>query len=94
MTKTKGKTLADFRFAHDRNVVVPNKLKAALAQLAAEGEENWAYEQDLLGIAKISTTDLSQFRDQFSDHVVETTGKNAKRIWFANIKVAARARGK
>ena len=31
--KAKARTLTDFRAAHDRNVIIPNKIKAALAYL-------------------------------------------------------------
>lgn len=89
----KGKTLADFRAAHDRNVIVPTKIRAALSKLATEHAENWVYEADLLKLAGISTTDIGLFRDQFVEHIVETAGRNAKRVWFATIKAAKVARG-
>jgi hypothetical protein len=34
------------------------------------------------------------FRPQFEVHVVEVTGKNPKKVWFASAKVAEKARGK
>lgn len=89
----KGKTLADFRAAHDRNVIVPAKIRAALSKLSAEHAENWVYEADLLKLAGISTTDIGMFRDQFAEHIVETSGRNAKRVWFATAKAAKVARG-
>lgn len=85
-------SLATFREAHDRNVIVPRKIKTALAELLKAGNENWVYESDLLSLAKISTTDLAMFREQFAAHIVETTGKNPKRVWFASPKVAEAAR--
>ena len=87
------KTLADFRSAHDRNVIVPAKIKAALAKMAEEGAENWEYEKELIALAGISVTDLGQFRDQFEAHIVSTTGKNPKKVWFATVKAAKAARG-
>jgi hypothetical protein len=92
----KGKTLADFRAQHDPDVVVPNKIKAALASLAKEGAEAWDYEMDFMKRAGISTTQVGAFREQFSDHVVEARtvgGKSPRKVWFADPKVAAKARG-
>ena len=90
--KPTGKTLADFRAAHDKNVIVPAKIKKALADMEAEHPENWSYESDFMKRAGISQTDLGAFRDQFAEHIVETTGKNTKLVWFASAKVAAKVR--
>lgn len=91
-SKPAGKTLADFRAAHDKNVIVPAKIRKALSEMEKESAENWAYESDLIKRAGISQTDVGLFREQFAAHIVETTGKNAKRIWFASAKVAAKVR--
>lgn len=91
--KKSAKTLADFRAAHDKNVIIPNKINAALAAMAAEGSESWEYEVDFLRRASVSTTDLAAFRQQFERHIVETTGKSVKRVWFATEKAAKAARG-
>lgn len=96
MAKATAKTLNDFRAAHDRNVIVPNKIRTALDAMQKEGPEHWEYEADFIVRAKISQTDIGLFRDQFEAHIVETDKGKAsrgKRIWFASIKVAARARG-
>lgn len=92
--KTPGKTLADFRAAHDRNVIVPAKIRKALAEMEAEHAENWDYELDFMRRAGLSQTDMGAFRPQFADHVVEVSGKNPKKVWFASAKIAERARGK
>ena len=92
MSKPK-KDLSAFRAQFDRNVTVPNKIRAALADLQkAEGDEGWEYEQDLMRRQKISQTDMGQFREQFAEHIVETSGSNAKRVWFATVKAAGAAR--
>lgn len=91
-TKSVGKTLADFRSAHDKNVIVPSKIKKALSDMESEHPENWCYEADLIKRAGISQTDMAAFRDQFADHIVETSGKTSKRVWFASAKVAAKVR--
>jgi len=93
-TKPSGKTLSDFRAAHDRNVIVPAKIKKALTEMEAEHPENWEYELDFMRRASISQTDIGTFRPQFANHVVETGGKNPKKVWFASAKVAEKARGK
>ena len=89
-----GKTLADFRAAHDRNVIVPAKIRKALEEMGAEHAENWEYELDFMRRAGISQTDMGMFRPQFADHIVEVGGKNPKKVWFASTKVAEKARGK
>lgn len=91
--KPTAKTLNDFRAAHDKNVIVPTKIRAALKEMLDEGPENWSYESDFIRRAGISQTDIGMFRDHFSDHVVETSGKHAKRVWFADAKIAAKVRG-
>ena len=92
MSKPK-KDLTAFRAQFDRNVTVPNKIRAALAELQkAEGDEGWEYEQDLMRRQKISQTDMGQFRDQFLDHVVDPPGNKSRRVWFATVKAAGAAR--
>ena len=92
-TKAAGKTLADYRSAHDKNVIVPNKIRKALAEMEAEGAENWEYEQDFMRRAGLCQTDIGTFRPQFEDHVVETGGRKPRKVWFASAKVAEKARG-
>ena len=89
----KGKTLLDFRAAHDRNVIVPAKIRKALAEMEAEHPENWSYEQDFMRRARLSQTDIGMFRPQFGAYIVETGGRNPKKVWFASAKVAEKARG-
>lgn len=82
-----------FRAAHDPNVTIPNKFKAGFASLLKEKSEGaWEYEADFVKRSKLSQTELGKFRAQFSAHVVETNGKNAKRAWFADAADAARMR--
>lgn len=88
----KGKTLADFKAMHDPNVIVPAKIKKALADMEAENPENWEYEQPFMKRAGVSQTHIGQFREQFVEHIVETSGKNPKRIWVCTKKAAAKFR--
>jgi hypothetical protein len=93
MAAKQKKDLSAFRAAHDRSVIVPNKIRAALAELEkAEGAEAWEYEAEFIRRAKISQADIGAYRDGFSAHVVETIGNKGKRIWFAQVKVARTAR--
>ena len=91
--KISGKTLADFRSTHDPDVVIPAKIKKALASMESEHPENWEYEADFLKRSGLSTTQLAHYRPQFDGHIVETTGRNPKKVWFASKKVAEKARG-
>jgi hypothetical protein len=94
MAQAKARTLSDFRAAHDRNVIIPNKIRSALAAMEKEGTENWETEAEFLKRAALSVTDLAMFRDQFEKHWIEIKVKgNSKRIWFGTIKAAAAARG-
>lgn len=99
MPAQKARTVEDFRNSHDKSVVIPNKIRAALAEMAKIGPQHHEYEVDFLKLAGLSTTDLGKYRDQFKDHIVvvnHANGKalpNAKNVWFADKKVAAKVRG-
>ena len=96
MTAAKPRTLADFRAAHDKNVIVPNKIRKALEDLKKIGPEHFEYEAEVIKLSGVSQTDIGVFRDQFAEHIVETPaqhGKSSKRVWFADPKVAAKVRG-
>lgn len=91
----KVKTAADFRAAHDPDVVVPNKIRAVLAEMLREGKENWEYEGDIVRRAKLGMAQLTQFRELFADHIVvapSESGRAARRVWFADAKVAQKIR--
>lgn len=92
---SKAKTIADFKAAHDPDVIVPTKIRAALASLVKEGAENWEYELDFAKRAGINNTQLGAYRDQFSDHIVlaANTGRTPKRAWVGDAKVAKKLRG-
>ena len=87
------RSIDDFRALHDKNVIVPRKIQAALDEMLKEGPENWSYEAEFIRRAGISQTDMGLFRDNFAAHIVETRDKSAKRVWFASAKVAAKLRG-
>lgn len=93
MASKKGNTIADLRAVHDRSVVIPNRIRAALVTLAASGDA-YAYESDFMALAKpsISGKDIAQYRDQFVEFWAEASGTNgkasARRVWFATKKLA------
>jgi hypothetical protein len=84
------KTLADLRARHDRNVVVPNRIRQALEALKKSGD-HYAYEADFQKLVKppIAQMDIAKFREQFADYWVDlpvipgATGGNYRRAWFA-----------
>lgn len=96
MSKKNIRTIADFRAAHDPNVIIPNRIRTALAAILKEGAEHWEYEGDFIRRAAVSQTQIAMYRDQFAAHIVETTaagGRTPKRVWFGDAKVAKRLRG-
>jgi hypothetical protein len=86
MTASK-KTIADLRAIHDKSVVIPNRIKGALAALKASGDA-WTYETDFIRMAKppLSSIDISRFRDQFSEYWADMPAvdgkKTARKVWF------------
>lgn len=85
-----GRTIAEFRAAHDRSFIVPTKIKAALATIG----EGWVYEGELLKLAQISQTDIGMFRGQFEEHIVTLKGSEhgGKRAWAGTKAVAQKLR--
>jgi hypothetical protein len=83
-----------FRAAFDPNVIIPNKIRAALADLAKhEGPDAWDEEVNFLKRAGINAQTVAQHRDTFKAHIVEAK-KNSKPIfvWFVDVKAAAELR--
>lgn len=86
-------TLDTWQSKHDKRVVIPRLMKAALDKLAApDADDTWLYDQDFLKLAGVCVTDGAKYRDQFAAHIVMTAGKNPKRAWFGHLKDAAAAR--
>lgn len=83
-----GRSLSDFRAAHDKSFIVPQKIKEGLKNLGS----GWEYEVEFLRRCGLSTTDLSRYRDEFADYIVNTGGRNPKRVWTGSQKTAAEMR--
>jgi len=79
-----GRTLSEFRSTYDKGTIIPAKVKAALKTLGS----GWEYEVQFAKLAGVSLSDLGNFRDQFSDHVV--TLRESRRAW-AGTKATATA---
>jgi hypothetical protein len=85
----------DFRATYDKNVIVPNKIKAGLEKLLALRADGtaWATDVNFLKTAGLSTTDLARFREQFVEFQVNVgTDRQPKWVWFGSKKAAAKAR--
>jgi len=81
-----GKTLAEFRASHDKSFIVPQKIKEGLKKLGG----GWEYEVNFLKLAGLSTTDLANHRDAFTDHIVLVD--RTKRVWCGTKELANKLR--
>ena len=93
--KDKPRTIADFRAAHDPEVIVPNKFKAAFAAMEKIHPEHYLYEDEFRKLASLGQAQLSAYRDRFAAHIVETPGRSGKtpqRVYFATAKAATKVR--
>lgn len=86
-------SLADLAALHDKKVIIPTRIRAALTKLQDSGDD-WIYESDFLKLVSppIGNNDISKYRDQFADLWTETPSTNGKnstrRVWFASKKLA------
>jgi hypothetical protein len=87
--------LAAFKSTHDPKVVVPNKIRAALANMSKANPESWLPEDEFIDQAGVSKEEMRTNREAFDEHIVEVKRKGRgtpARFWFADVKVAAKAR--
>ena len=82
-----GKSLADFRAAHDKSFIVPRKIKDAIQKLGTHG---WEYELGFLRLAGLSTLDLANYREAFEEYVVLV--ERTKRVWCGSKELATKLR--
>ena len=91
------KTLAEFQAANNPDVKNPAKIVAGLESLLAEGKEASEFESDFCKRSGVSPVIIGKYRERFAKHivVVRTDGNrgSSKNVWFADAKVAAKARG-
>lgn len=84
-----------FRAAFDPNVIIPNKIRAGLDDLAkAEGADAWEEEPKFMQRAKVNAQTIAAHRDAFKAHIVEAKNANRKpvNVWFVDVKAAAEMR--
>lgn len=90
----KPKTFADWNSLHNDDVKVPAKITAALITMLKEHPESWEYEGDFAKRAGVGQAQLAAYREQFKDHIVTAKIDSRPRLtWFADKKVAKKARG-
>lgn len=86
----KQKSLADFKAAHDKNFIVPEKIKAGLAKL---GNDGWEYEVEFGKMAGVGTNDIAKFREQFGEYVLLVKSeKRERRVWAGSKALANKMR--
>lgn len=84
-----GRTLNDFRATHDKAYIVPNKITDALAKLG----DSWLYEAEFIKACGLTPPDVSAFRDQFADYIVEVRQDGRRRtVWAGTKHFAAKLR--
>lgn len=86
--KPAGKTMSDFRAAHDKSFIVPKKIREGIASLG----DAWEYELEFQRRCGISQTDFAPYRDEFADFFFQIGGKNPKRIWCGTKSLATKLR--
>ena len=85
--KRVGKSLSDFRAEHDKDYIVPARIKSALKQLG----DGWEYEFEFSRLAGVSSPDLATYREQFADYWVPVS-RAGKRVWTGSKAVAEQMR--
>lgn len=83
-----GKNLADFRRAHDKSFIVPQKIKAGLDSLGAA----WEYEIDFAKRCGVSTADMAAYRSQFEPFWLIADRSANKKAWAGTKGFADRLR--
>lgn len=86
--KPLGKSIEEFRAAHDKSFIVPRRIKEALEKLGA----TWQTELEFAKLAGISITDLAAFRQQFEDFVVHVSRDGSRRVWAGTKGLAQKMR--
>lgn len=81
------KSIVDFKKKFDKSYIIPLRIKEGLSNL---GSLYWEYETDFSRSIGVSLSDLSAYRDSFSDHIVQL--KEGRRIWAGSKKVASKMR--
>lgn len=91
----KPKTLADWRANNVKEVLIANKIRTAFATMLKVGPEEHETNTDFARLAGVAVNELKDFREEFKQHIVHSRlgGRDGTLYWFADAKVAERARG-
>ncbi|MBM4296596.1 MAG: hypothetical protein FJ143_02535 [Deltaproteobacteria bacterium] len=82
-----GRKLEEFRDTYDKSVIIPRRIRDGLKTLNG----GWLYEVQFAKHAGVSLPDLSNFREQFAEHLV-VVRRDGKRAWAATPAIAAKMR--
>lgn len=82
MATAKAKSIDDFRKAHDQSFIVPERFKAGIKAMGANG---WMYLGDFMREYKINPAQGTGYRDLFKDHILEV---DKKMIICGSVKLA------
>lgn len=86
--KRAGKGVEEFRAAHDKDFIVPQKIRDGLKKLG----NGWEYEGDFVRLAMLSQTDMALYRDGFADFWFEVSGHTKRRVWCGSKELAEKLR--
>jgi hypothetical protein len=81
------KTVADFRKLHDKDFIIPDRIRARLSEMP----DDWEYEAEFSRLAQVSLADLGLYREQFEAHIV-ILRRDSKRVWAKTPKIAEQLR--
>lgn len=79
-----GKALAEFRSTFDKNVIVPERIRAGLSALGS----NWEYEVAFAKFCGVSLADMSNFRGLFPDNWLAVK-REGRRVWSSKATIRA-----
>jgi hypothetical protein len=98
--KPKPRTVDDFKAAHDKDVIIPAKIRAGLAKLLEVGPQHYEYDEGFRALCGVQGAQMAAYRDlpEFAKYWFMAPNtrsggdKGEKRVWFGDSKVAARLR--
>jgi hypothetical protein len=80
------RSLSEFKQTVDKDTIVPSRIREGLKVIGAMG---WVYEVEFCKLAKISSSDLGNYRDSFADFVVPI---KERRAWAGSKSMADKLR--
>ncbi len=83
----RGRSLQEFRCQHDKDFIVPARIREGLKALRG----GWEYEGPFAKLAAVSLSDLANYREAFTDYIV-VVRRDGKRAWAATPALAAKMR--